>query len=145
VGIVSKQFHQRTTNKVVAPVRSVTKLDAEQALAIVRGVVMQTPPKARVFGAANRLWLAGAAPGPWTVYFGPPSAKDPTKVVPSWQAKIAIEAASSRAETLITIQLAKWKTHDGALVDKKNYDLFRDNVHANLNAEDPTHRLLEVP
>ena len=143
MGIISKQVHKRTTNKIVAPIRSVTRLSAEQVLVMVAQVVQKTKPTVRMFGADNRLWLVGAAPGPWTVYFGPPSPKDPTRVVPSWNAQVAITPASTGTESLVTIQLVEWKTKEGTLVDKKNYEAFRDNIHANLTAQDPSHRVLE--
>lgn len=136
MGIVTKQFHKRTTNRLVAPVRWVTALDCDEVLAGVRAVLSQAPQRANIFGAPSRMWLAGSAPGPWTIYFGPPSRREPGKVSARWQAQLGVRSSSSGAETMVSLQLVRWRTQDGALVARRDWELLMDNIEADIFQRD---------
>jgi len=144
MGLITKQFHKRTTNRLTQPTRAVTRLDVDQALDALRGVIEQTPPKAGLLNAGEKLWLAGQAPGPWSVYYGPPSRKDPSKVVPTWTTHVTLNASSTGTETLVTISLAKWKTRDGKLVGRREFERFVADVAAQITAMDPSYAALDV-
>ena len=45
MGLISKQIHQRATNRLAQPTRAVTRLDVDQALDTLRRVIEQTPPR----------------------------------------------------------------------------------------------------
>lgn len=144
MGLISKQIHQRATNRLAQPTRSVTRLDVDQALDALRRVIDQTPPKAGFLHSGEKLWLAGQAPGPWTVYYGPPSRKDTSKVVPVWTTLVALDASSAGTETLVTISLAKWKTRDGKLVGRREFEQFLADVVAQIVVRDPTFSPLDA-
>jgi hypothetical protein len=144
MGLISKQIHQRTTNRLAQPTRAVTRLDVDQALDALRHVIEQTPAKAGFLNAGEKLWLAGQAPGPWNVYYGPPSRNDPSKVVPSWTAHVTLKASSTGTETLITVSLAKWKTRDGKLVGRREFEQFLADAAGQLTARDPSYSPLDV-
>ncbi|WP_300603174.1 hypothetical protein [Trebonia sp.] len=144
MGLISKQIHQRTTNRLAQPTRAVTRLDVDQALDAIRRVVQQTPAKTGFLHSGEKLWLAGQAPGPWNVYYGPPSRKDPTKVVPTWTTRVALSASSDGTQTLVTINLAKWKTRDGKLIGRGEFEQFLANVTAQISARDPSYSLIDV-
>ena len=144
MGVITKQFHKHTTNRIVAPVRGVTRLDSAGVRSAIDAVVTQTPAAhTRLLGAPSRLWLVGTS-GSWTVYFGPPSRTDPTKVVPSWQAAVAAAASQDGSATLVTVQLARWKTRDGALVDRRHYEAFRDSLLRTVQSMDASFSMLEA-
>ena len=143
MGLISKQIHQRATNRLAQPTRAVTRLDVDQALGALGRVIDQTPPKAGVLHSGEKLWLAGRAPGPWSVYYGPPS-KDPSKVVPIWTTHVTLEASSTGTETLITISLSKWKTRDGKLVGCREFEQFVADVAGQIAAQDPTYSTLDA-
>lgn len=144
MGLISKQFHQRTTNRLAQPTRVVTRLDVDQALDAIRRVVQQTPAKAGFLHSGEKLWLAGQTPG-WNVYYGPPSRNDPSKVVPVWTTRVALSASSDGTQTLVTINLAKWKTRDGKLVSRGEFEQFLTDVTAQIAARDPGYSFLDVP
>ena len=62
MGLISKQIHQRATNRLAQPTRAVTRLDVDQALDALRRVIEQTPPKAGFLHSGEKLWLAGQTP-----------------------------------------------------------------------------------
>jgi hypothetical protein len=144
MGLISKQIHQRATNRLAQPTRAVTRLDVDQALAALRRVVEQTPPKTGFLHSGEKLWLAGRAPGPWNVYYGPPSGKDPGKVVPIWTMHVALNASSTGTETMVTTSLAKWKTRDGKLVGRREFEQFLADMTAQIVARDPGYSVLDV-
>jgi hypothetical protein len=144
MGLISKQIHQRTTNRLAQPTRAVTRLDVDQALDAFRRVIEQTPAKAGFLNSGEKLWLAGQAPGPWKVYYGPPSRPDPSKVIPVWTAHVTLKASSTGTETMIAIGLAKWKTRDGKLVSRREFEQFLADVTGQLVARDPTYSSLDV-
>jgi hypothetical protein len=144
MGLISKQIHQRATNRLSQPTRAITRLDVDQALDALRRVIEQTPPKAGFLHSGEKLWLAGQAPGPWNVYYGPPSGKDPRKVVPIWTTLVALNTSSTGTETLVTISLAKWKTRDGKLVGRREFEQFLADVAAQIVARDPSYSALDA-
>jgi hypothetical protein len=144
VGIISKQIHQRATNRLARPIRSITRLDVDQVLDVLRHVIEETPPKAGFLNSGEKLWLAGQAPGPWNVYYGPPSGKDASKVVPIWTTQVAINASSTGTETLITVSLAKWKTRDGKLTGRREFEQFLADVAERIAAKDPSYSELDA-
>lgn len=144
MGLISKQIHQRATNRLALPTRAITRLDVDQVLDVLRHVAKETPPKAGFLNSGERLWLAGQAPGPWNVYYGPPSHKDLTKVVPVWTAQAAINGSSNGTETLVTIKLLKWKTRDGELIGRQEFEQFLADVAARILAQDPGYSELDV-
>jgi hypothetical protein len=144
MGLISKQIHQRTTNRLAQPARAVTSLDVDQALSALRRVIQQTPVKAGFLNSGEKLWLSGQAPGPWNVYYGPPSGKDPGKVVPIWTTHVALSASSTGTQTLVTTSLAKWKTRDGKLVGRREFEQFVADLAAQLAAQDPGYTPLDV-
>lgn len=144
MGIVTKQFHKHATNRIVAPVRGVTRLGAADLRSALDAVVTRTPEAhTRLLGAPSRLWLVGT-PGSWTVYFGPPSRNDPGKVVPSWTAAVSADASQDGSTSLVTVQLARWKTRDGALVDRRHYEAFRDSLLHTVHSMDASFSMLEA-
>jgi hypothetical protein len=152
MGIISKQVNQRVTNRLAQPTRYVTALGADEVLGLVRGIVGSAGPTGRAGPAGpgpeflrggERLWLAGSAPGPWIIYFGPPSAKDPSKAVPTWTTQLALKASSSGTATLVTVSLAKWKTRDGMLVGRREFEQFVADLAAQIGARDPSYSLLD--
>jgi hypothetical protein len=144
MGLITKQIHKRATNRLAQPTRAVTRLDIDQALDALRRVIEQTPPKTGLLHTGEKLWLAGQAPGPWSVYYGPPSRKDPSKVVPTWTTHVSLNASSTGTETLVTISLAKWKTRDGKLVGRREFEQFLDDVAAQMAARDPSYAALDA-
>lgn len=142
MGLISKPIHQRATNRLAQPARAVTRLDVDQALDGLRRVIEQTPPKTGLLNSGEKLWLAGQAPGPWSVYYGPPSRKDPSKVVPTWTTHVTLKASSAGTETLVTITLAKWKTRDGKLAGRREFEQFLEDVAAQIAARDPGYSAL---
>lgn len=144
MGVISKQIHQRATNRLAQPTRAITRLDVDQALDALRLVIEQRPPKAGLLHSGEKLWLAGQAPGPWNVYYGPPSGKDPSKVVPTWTTLVALNASSTGTETLVAISLAKWKTRDGKLVGRREFEQFLADVAAQIVDRDPSYSALEA-
>ncbi len=144
MGLISKQIHQRTTNRLAQPTRAVTRLDVDQALDAIRRVVQQTPAKTGFLHSGEKLWLGGQAPGPWNVYYGPPSRNDQSKVVPIWTTRVALSASTDGSQTLLTISLAKWKTRDGKLVGRGEFEQFLADAMAQIAARDPGYSLLDV-
>ena len=144
MGLISKQIHQRATNRLAQPTRAVTRLDVDQALDTLRRVIEQTPSKTGLLNSGEKLWLARQAPGPWSVYYGPPSRKDPSKVVPTWTTHVTLKASSTGTETLVTISLAKWKTRDGKLVGRREFEQFLEDVAAQMAARDPSYSALDA-
>ncbi|MGH3195840.1 MAG: hypothetical protein ACRDNT_07880 [Streptosporangiaceae bacterium] len=144
MGLISKQIHQRATNRLAQPTRAVTRLDVDQTLDALRGLIEQTPSKAGLLHSGEKLWLAGQAPGPWSVYYGPPSRKDPSKVVPTWTTHVTLNASSTGTETLVTISLAKWKTRDGKLVGRREFEQFLADMAAQIAARDPSYSALDA-
>lgn len=144
MGLISKQIHQRTTNRLAQPSRAVTRLDVDQALDALRRVIQQTPAKTGFLNSGEKLWLSGQAPGPWNVYYGPPSSKDPSKVVPVWTTHVALKGSSTGTETLVTTTLAKWKTRDGKLLGRREFEQFLGDLGAQLAALDPGYSPLDV-
>ena len=100
MGIISKQIHQRTTNRLAQPTRAVTKLDIDQVLEVLRRVIDQRPPKTGLLQTGQKLWFGGQPPGPWNVYYGPPSRKEPGKVVAVWTSHVGLKSSSSGTETI---------------------------------------------
>ncbi len=144
MGLISKQINQRTTNRLARPTRAVTRLDVDQALDAIRQVVQQTPAKTGFLQSGQKLWLDGQAPGPWNVYYGPPSRNDPSKVVPAWATRVALSTSSDGTQTLVTINLAKWKTRDGKLMWGGAFEQFLADVAAQISTRDPSYSLLDV-
>ena len=144
MGLITKQIHKRATNRLTQPTRAVTRLDVDQALDALRRVIEQTPPKAGLLHTGEKLWLAGQAPGPWSVYYGPPSRKDPSKVVPIWTTHVTLSASSTGTETLVTVSLAKWKTRDGKLLGRREFEQFLADLAAQVAARDPSYSALDA-
>ena len=143
MGVVSKRIHQRKTNRLAEPQRAVTRLDADQVLVALNETITSTPPKAGLLQSGQKLWIFGTAPGPWKVYYGPPGRKQPDKVVQVWLAHVDIKPASDGTETLVTVELVQWKTRDGKLVARPEFEHFRDQFAARLVSADPAYRSLE--
>jgi hypothetical protein len=144
MGLISKQIHQRTTNRLAQPTRAVTRLDLDQVLDTLRQVIQQTPPKTGFLNSGEKLWLAGQAPGPWNVYYGPPSRKDPSKVVPVWTTRVSFSTSSTGTETLVTAALAKWKTRDGKLVGRREFEQFLADLGTRIAAQDPSYSPIDA-
>jgi hypothetical protein len=94
--------------------------------------------------ADEKLWFAGSAPGPWEIHLGPASAKDASRVgVPTWTTQLALKASSSGAATLVTVSLAKWKTREGMLVGKREFEQFLADLTDRISARDPAYSVLD--
>jgi hypothetical protein len=61
----------------------------------------------------------------------------------SWIFTVGIDDQTSNDETLVTLQLVKWKTRDGKLDEKQNYIKLREDVLQHFKNLDPTLRILE--
>jgi hypothetical protein len=140
--MISKRVHQRTTNRLAEATRAITRLDADQVLAVVRDIVEVTPVKTSLLSSGQRLWLFGKAPGPWNVYYGPPSKREPGKVVRVWRCEVTIRPSSDGSSTLIGMSLAQWKTVDGRLVARREFEEFRDSVMYQIADVDPSFQQL---
>jgi hypothetical protein len=143
MGLVSKRVHQRKTNRLVAASRATTPLGLDQVLENLRETVASTPARTGLFRSGEKLWLSGTGTGPWLVYYGPPSRKEPKKVVPVWTAHVTVTPASDRTETMVTVEMVRWKTKDGALVDRVEFERFRNRFAELLASADPAYRSLE--
>lgn len=144
MGIISKQIHKQKTNRLATPIRSVTRLDVDQVLAILRQVVQQTPPKTGLLDSGEKLWLIGAAPGPWKVCFGRAQRGTTNTVVPLWTTAVTLQPDSVGRETMVTTALAKWKTRDGKLLHRREFERFIADFSDAVASNDPTYRQLDV-
>jgi len=144
MGLITKQIHKQKTNRLAAPARSVTKLDVDQVLAVLRQVITETPAKNGLFDSGHKLWLIGSAPGPWRVCYGPPARNAPNTVVAVWTTAVTLQPASTGKETMVTTTLAKWKTRDGALVRGREFQQFIADFSAALGAHDPSYSRLDA-
>jgi hypothetical protein len=142
VSIFSRAIHQRTTKRLAQPTRVVTKLDADQVFDALRYVIARTPPKTGLLQMGEKLWLAGEAPGPWSVYYGPPSRRDPSKVTPVWTTRVGLQSSSDGTQALVTIDLTLWKTCDGNVVGRREFESFRASLAARITEIDPGCALL---
>jgi hypothetical protein len=144
MGMITKRIHQKTTNRLVEPVRAVTRLDAEAVYRMLRHVVEQTPPKGGLLNKGEKLWLVGKPSGPWVVFYGPPARKEPDKVVRIWRADVTAQRSSDDSQTLVAIELIQWKTSDGTLVGRREFERFRDSFGTLLARSDPAYHRLDV-
>lgn len=142
MGMISKRIHQKTTNRLAEPVRAVTSLDVDQVLPILREQVESTPAKTGLLQSGQKLWLFGTPPGPWDVFYGPPSKKEPGKVVRVWRAAVKLKTASTGTETMISLELVQWKTVDGKLVARSEFESFRDGFFGRVARHDPAFNML---
>jgi hypothetical protein len=140
----SKRLNQKKTNRLAEPVRSVTKLDVDQVLQFLRRIVDETPAKTGLLQSGHKLWLFGQEPGPWKVCYGSPSKKEPGKVVQSWLTHVGLQASSAGTETMVTVNLAEWKTSEGKLVFRKEFEQFQADFARLISSSDPTYRSLEA-
>src|SRR6266545_6230750 len=124
MGMITKRFHQRTTNRLVEPIRGITRLGVDQVHQLLRHVVEQTPAKTGLLWSGEMLWLFGDAPGPWRVYFGPPARKEPDKVRRIWRADVTLKPSADGTQTLVVVELVQWKTSDGLLVNRREFERF---------------------
>jgi hypothetical protein len=143
MGMVSKRIHQRKTNRLVSASRATTTLGVDQVLERLRETVESTPAKTGFLQSGKKLSLAGEAPGPWIVLYGPPSRKEPGKVVAVWIAQVTISPSTDRSETMITVELIRWKTKDGSLVDRADFERFRTKFADVLTSADACYHSLE--
>jgi hypothetical protein len=144
MGIITKQLHKGKTNRQLLPNRSVTRLDVDQLLVILRRVIDQTPAKKGLLDAGQKLWLIGKAPGPWNVCYGPPKRNTPNTVIPEWTTAVTFQPDSAGKETLVTTKLAKWKTRDGKLMRGREFEQFIADFTSAVATSDPSYRSLEV-
>jgi hypothetical protein len=145
MGIISKQIHKQKTNRLIAPARSVTQLKPDQVLMILRQVIEHTPQGRTVLNRCQKLMLGGGSGGPWKVFFGMVNLDQPTKITPEWTVFVTLQAASSGEETMITTQLAKWKTREGKLVRSSEFQRFIQDFDAAVTANDPNYRQIDNP
>jgi len=144
MGLISKQIHKQKTNRLVEPVRSVTQLNSDQVLVILRHVIFQTPQSRTVFNRCYKLMLGGGGSGPWKVFFGMVDLEQPTKIIPEWTTLVTLQPASTGVETMVITQLAKWKTRDGKLVRSGEFQRFIQDFTAGVAKVDPSYRQLDI-
>ena len=65
-------------------------------------------------------------------------------MVPIWTTHVTLSASSTGTETLVTVSLAKWKTRDGKLVGRREFEQFLADMAAQIAARDPSYSALDA-
>ena len=145
MGLISKSIHKRTTNRLVAPTRVVTTLSSAQIASIARSVCEAFEPRRGILSKGERMWFSTSGDDRFVVFYGPPAKSEPDKVTPIWRFDISIVADPSEpGRRVAALELMTWKTRDGSLVNKAEFEATREMVLDGIRSTDRTARVLDA-
>lgn len=141
MGFISKAIHQRTTDRLAAPIVVPTTLSADQVYELADQLVTNYVPHRGVAASLTNsdyhFRIAPSEGGGRSVFAHRSLTFDGSKVAKGsvWEARLAV--SSTPPGSTVHLQLKRWKTKDGALVMKGAFISFRDELLRSLQPADP--------